>query len=152
MAQDRSPSGPRLSVKVGLKEISYLDLLEEFYPDLFSGSPPDGLFEKQLRFFLNVARRCLEHYSREKEKINVLDFADLESLCHRFLTKLYESEDTNGLRRIQRKFKYVMVDEFQDTNRVQWEIISLLCSNRDQDGCLWWGIKGRPYINSAVEM
>jgi ATP-dependent exoDNAse (exonuclease V) beta subunit len=134
MAQDRSPSGPRLSVRVGLKEISYLDLLAEFYPDLFSDSPPDGLFENQLRFFLNVARLCLEHYSREKEKINVLDFADLESLCHRFLTQLYESEDTNGLRRIQRKFKYVMVDEFQDTNRVQWEIISLLCSNRDQDG------------------
>jgi ATP-dependent exoDNAse (exonuclease V) beta subunit len=134
MAKDRKPGNPRLAVKSGIRQISYVDLLEEFYPDLFCASPAEDLFEKQLRSFVRAAQVCLESYQKEKNRLNALDFADLEFLSHFFLMDLFESDDPQALRRVQRPFKYIMVDEFQDTNRVQWEIISLLCSSRDQLG------------------
>jgi len=133
-AKGRHPKSPRLSVRRGLMETSYVTLVERFYPDLFSSSSPDGIFEKQLRTLIQAAQVCLECYQREKQKINALDFADLEALCHAFLIGLFEGGDIHGLERVQRRFKYIMVDEFQDTNRVQWEIMSLLCSRRDQSG------------------
>ena len=134
MSEGRKSGAPRLAVKEGLKEISYTDLVETFYPDIFSSLSADRIFQDQLQSFLNVAQVCLDRYEREKKKINVLDFADLETLSHSFLTGLFESEDQHGLERVQGRFKYIMVDEFQDTNRVQWEIISLLCSDRAQNG------------------
>jgi ATP-dependent helicase/nuclease subunit A len=134
IAGERTPKSPRLSVKHGLKEMSYVDLINQFYPDLFAFSSPDVLYERQLRSFTEAAQVCLECYQREKKRMNALDFADLEALCHSFLTGLFERNDSHGLNRVQRRFKYIMVDEFQDTNRVQWEIISLLCSNRGQKG------------------
>jgi ATP-dependent helicase/nuclease subunit A len=124
---------PRLSVKKGLKEISYTNLVETFYPDIFSSFSGDRIFEDQLRSFLKVSQVCLDHYEREKKKINALDFADLETLSHSFLTDLFEGHDQQGLRRVQKRFKYIMVDEFQDTNRVQWEIIRMLCSGQGRN-------------------
>ncbi len=134
ISEGRKSRASRLAVKKGLKEISYVDLVETFYPDIFSSLSADRIFQDQLQSFLRVAQVCLERYAREKKKRNVLDFADLETLSHSFLTGLFKSENQHGLKRIQGRFKYIMVDEFQDTNRVQWEIISLLCSNRAGNG------------------
>ena len=134
ITEGRKIGAPRLAVKKGLKEISYADLVDTFYPDIFSSLSADRIFQEQLQSFLKVAQVCLSRYEREKKKINVLDFADLETLSHSFLTGLFESEDQHGLKRVQDRYKYIMVDEFQDTNRVQWEIISLLCSDRAPNG------------------
>jgi len=134
MFEDRRNGAPRLPVKEGLKEISYVDLVETFYPDIFSSLSADRIFQGQLQTLLKVAQVCLNRYEREKKKINVLDFADLETLSHSFLGALFDKGDQLRLRRVQDQFKYIMVDEFQDTNRVQWEIISLLCSERTQSG------------------
>jgi ATP-dependent helicase/nuclease subunit A len=134
MSEGRKSGAPRLAVKKGLKEISYANLVEMFYPDIFSSLSADRIFQDQLQSFLMVAQACLNRYEREKRRINVLDFADLETLSHSFLRGLFESEDQRGLKHVQDRFKYIMVDEFQDTNRVQWEIISLLCSDRARDG------------------
>jgi ATP-dependent helicase/nuclease subunit A len=131
---DRTPGSSRLSVKDGLRDLSYLDLAERFFPDLFALSSPDLIFGKELNLFLKVATVCMERYRTEKERINSLDFADLEALCHDFLTDLFEEKDQQRLKSIQNRFRYVMVDEFQDTNRVQWEIISLLCSDKEKGG------------------
>ncbi len=134
ISKDRKKGAPKLTIKEGLKEISYTDLVETFYPDLFSSLSADRVFQDQLQSFLCIAQVCLDRYEIEKKKINALDFADLETLSHSFLTDLFESKDQRALKRVQGRFKYIMVDEFQDTNRVQWEIISLLCSDRAQDG------------------
>jgi len=133
MVETGRPSIPKLSVTEGLKKISYVDLVEEFNPDLFSVVSPDYILGKQLDLFLMVAGICMEQYQKEKERINTLDFADLEARCHTFLTDLSKDRDLHGLKRIQQRFKYIMVDEFQDTNRDQWEIIRLLCSDIGKD-------------------
>ena len=122
------------AVRYGMRKMSYQDLADEFYPDLFYPQSPDIFFENELNLFLKVAKSCLDQYQIEKEKINALDFADLEARSYSFLAGLYENGDPDLLRRIQKRYRYIMVDEFQDTNRIQWDIIKMLCSWKDSGG------------------
>jgi len=120
------------AVRYGMKKMSYPDLVDEFYPDLFYPQSPDIIFENELNLFLKVAKSCIDQYQMEKEKINALDFADLEARSYSFLAALYDNDYTDLLRRIQKRYRYIMVDEFQDTNRIQWDIIKMLCSRKDR--------------------
>ncbi|OOM78807.1 UvrD-helicase domain-containing protein [Clostridium sp. BL-8] len=65
-------------------------------------------------------------YSDIKKDSNVLDYNDLE----KYAIQLLESND-NLHNYYRNKFKYVMVDEFQDTNSVQKKILYLLTRNID---------------------
>jgi len=51
-----------------------------------------------------------------------------------FLTNLTMSQNPSLIIRIQGGFRYIMVDEFQDTNRSQWEIVGLLVTQKDNRG------------------
>ena len=133
LAGEKQGPGASLSIEEGMKKISYSGLLEEFYPDIFRDRSPDLIFEREFKAFMEVSRSCLEQYRDEKRRINSLDFADLETQCHSFLIHLALKERPR-LKRIQKDFKYIMVDEFQDTNITQWEIIRTLCSDRWPEG------------------
>ncbi len=61
-------------------------------------------------------------YQKLKIEHDVMDFDDLIY----YLIKLFR-ERPNVLKQYQNKFKYVLVDEFQDTNIAQYELIKLLC-------------------------
>ncbi|MGJ8656140.1 MAG: ATP-dependent helicase [Akkermansiaceae bacterium] len=65
--------------------------------------------------------KIFEGYVRKKVETNSMDFDDLLVLM---LKLLKENEDIREL--YQRKFRYVLVDEYQDTNMVQCEIVDLL--------------------------
>lgn len=60
-------------------------------------------------------------YDRLLWEAGFLDFGDLLALTHR----LFE-ESPSALRRFQERFRYVLVDEFQDTNPVQFKIVRRL--------------------------
>lgn len=60
-------------------------------------------------------------YEELKVKAGVMDFADLIS----HTLELFRRR-SNVLREYQRRFKYILVDEFQDTNIAQYELIKLL--------------------------
>ena len=61
-------------------------------------------------------------YQAELKTLNAVDFDDLLLLTVKLL-----SEHARGAReRWQRRFRYLMVDEFQDTNRLQLELVTLL--------------------------
>jgi superfamily I DNA/RNA helicase len=61
------------------------------------------------------------HYERELKLQNAVDFDDLLVLAERVLR---EHEDIRlGW---QRRFRYIMVDEFQDTNRLQMDLLRSL--------------------------
>ena len=68
-------------------------------------------------------------YQKRLKASNALDFDDL-------IFKTVELFRTNreALEYYQRRFRYIMVDEYQDTNTAQFRLISLLASTPSEDG------------------
>jgi len=66
-----------------------------------------------------------EIYRQELRKANALDFDDLLLMAVRLLR-----EATDVRERYQRRFEYILVDEYQDTNRPQYELMRLLAGTR----------------------
>ncbi len=85
---------------------------------------PDDLLERaedsgDLKF-LHVAKAWKQYQTRLKEN-NAVDFDDIILLTVKLLQ---EHEDVR--RFYQKKFRYVLVDEYQDTNHLQYLLTSLL--------------------------
>jgi len=61
------------------------------------------------------------YYEDYKTKNNLVDFGDM-------LTKVYQLLNTRPtiLKKYQERFKYILIDEFQDTNFIQLQIINLI--------------------------
>jgi len=76
----------------------------------------DTLFE-----WLPQIEELRENYIKRKQQGNSMDFDDL--IC---LTANLLEERPDLTRLYQRKFRHVLVDEYQDTNRVQSRMIDLL--------------------------
>lgn len=70
---------------------------------------------------------CAGYVKSRQAEQNLIGFDDLESLTLKLLLSAPEIRH-----KYQQNFKYIMVDEFQDTNERQREIIYLLCSD-DKD-------------------
>ncbi len=60
-------------------------------------------------------------YVKRKQAANVMDFDDLLAL---WLKLLQDHEEVRE--RFQRRFQYILVDEYQDTNKLQSDLIDLL--------------------------
>jgi len=80
-----------------------------------------------------------ETYRQELRKANALDFDDLLLECVRLLKS---SEKVRHY--YQRRFQYVLVDEYQDTNRPQYELMKVLagehhniCAVGDEDQSIY---------------
>ncbi len=66
-----------------------------------------------------------EEYRKELRKANALDFDDLLLEAVRLLKSSSEVRE-----RYQRRYEYLLIDEYQDTNRPQYELIKLLAGPR----------------------
>lgn len=68
-------------------------------------------------------------YQKRLQQNNALDFDDL-------LMKTVElfKEHPDVLARYQRRFRYILVDEYQDTNHAQFELLHLLAFRHGEDG------------------
>ncbi len=67
--------------------------------------------------------KVYSRYQKHLRENNALDFDDLLNETRNLLRKNAEAREYLG-----GKFRYILVDEFQDTNEVQYEIIKLLAS------------------------
>lgn len=79
---------------------------------------------KDFPFFfeeLDNINQIFQAYTSYKLKYNILDYDDLLLYLYKLLN---EFPDTK--REINRKYTYVMVDEYQDTNKLQHEIVKHL--------------------------
>ncbi|MCL2031152.1 MAG: UvrD-helicase domain-containing protein [Oscillospiraceae bacterium] len=74
-------------------------------------------------FFLEQVKRCYALYARKLRDADAVDFDDLILLTVRLLR-----EHPEVLAYYQRRFSYILVDEYQDTNRLQFELVSLLAA------------------------
>ncbi len=68
-----------------------------------------------------VFRSVFAEYHRRKMSINKIDFDDMVVQCHSLL-----SRDKNVLEKWQKNFRFILVDEFQDINPMQYEIVKML--------------------------
>lgn len=85
-------------------------------------SPQD--VKKSTSLFLDEKSiEVYELYEQEMKKANALDFGDLLSKVHD-LFRMYPAL----LEQYQEKFKYILVDEYQDTNHIQYLIVHMLAA------------------------
>lgn len=71
-----------------------------------------------------------EEYQKELQKSNAMDFGGLIISMLELLELSFDERN-----KIQEKFKYIMVDEYQDTNKSQFELINIL-AEKNQNICI----------------
>lgn len=76
------------------------------------------LYQGLFKLLIEIDRK----YSVKKDELGSLDYDDLQILVLKLL------DDQSIRKKYQNKFKYIMVDEFQDTNELQKKIFYKLCS------------------------
>ncbi len=82
---------------------------------------PDEFLNEVESYDDEVVARIYREYQRLLRKSNALDFDDLLVVPLR----LFDASPS-VLDRYQERFKYILVDEYQDTNRVQYVMVSAL--------------------------
>lgn len=75
-------------------------------------------------FYTRTIARIYKSYQERLRLNNALDFDDLLLSLVRLFT-----DHPQVLAAYQEKFRYILVDEYQDTNRVQYEIVRLLAGS-----------------------
>jgi DNA helicase-2/ATP-dependent DNA helicase PcrA len=73
-------------------------------------------------------REIFEEYDKQCQRDGVADFAELLLRCYELLER-----DANIRLHYQSRFRYILVDEFQDTNRLQYQWLKLL-AGQGKDG------------------
>lgn len=100
------------SIKWHISNAKMLNLSPESYASEYS-------YERNIDEIVKVYAK----YNVHLQKNNAFDFDDLLNETKRLL-----KIDEEALEYLSGKFKYIMVDEFQDTNGVQFDIIKMLSS------------------------
>lgn len=98
-------------------------------------------------------REIYRKLADELVRMNKLDFDDMMVMCYELLTMRQDI-----LEQCRRIFRYIMIDEFQDTNKLQYEIIRLIAHPSDNifavgdDDQSVYGFRGaRPEIMQQFE-
>lgn len=122
-------SGDQLAlIKECLKELDFEE--KKFAPRAVLGAisdakskllGPDAFAAKASDYFQEKAALAYQVYQRKLLANNALDFDDLIMLTVRVF-----GENPDVLAYYQEKFRYIMVDEYQDTNHAQYRFVNLL--------------------------
>jgi len=100
-----------------------------------------------------IFKKIYEKYNEKLISMNLIDFDDMLLMCYELLTK---REDI--LKLWQDKFRYILIDEFQDINKVQYEVIKLLAKPNnnlfivgDDDQSIYSFRGAKPEIMLSIE-
>jgi len=99
------------------------------------------MFEQQQgSYFEETVAKCFLRYAKELKLANALDFDDIIL----FTVKLMR-ENPDILQKYQTMFRYIMVDEYQDTNHAQYTLLKML-ADKNNNICVvgddWQSIYG----------
>lgn len=113
-----------------LKELDYSEKL--FPPrsirgkiDRFKNSGGTSFESFESDFFDERLNNIFEYYQKELRRQNALDFTDLLKMAVELLEK-----NKQVLTYYQRVFQHILVDEYQDTNFLQYKFIKLLSGDK----------------------
>ncbi|MBQ9114730.1 MAG: UvrD-helicase domain-containing protein, partial [Clostridia bacterium] len=121
------------------------------------GMSPEEYFH-EINGLVNDAELIVKLFARYEELLKQNNAMDFDDLLHKLKKLLLTSEEC--LNFYQNKFRYIHVDEFQDTNKVQYEIIKLLAGkwgnlfvvgDDDQSIYGWRGAKVENILNFDKE-
>ena len=87
--------------------------------------PEDFIAAHAGDYYAQVVGRIYTLYQKRLKENNAVDFDDIIFLTVRILI-----ENPDVLHKYQERFRYILVDEYQDTNNVQYMLISLLAQAR----------------------
>ncbi|MBS9782581.1 MAG: UvrD-helicase domain-containing protein [Arcobacter sp.] len=88
-------------------------------------SPSQAKASAQMKLYQQIAD-VYEKYQEYLLKNNLVDFDDLLLLPYEIL-----KNDEQLAKETSEKYKYIMVDEYQDTNELQYRLLKLLCTSHD---------------------
>lgn len=71
-----------------------------------------------------LIQKVYEYYQKRLKQQNALDFNDLLLVMYSVL-----KEKPNVLASLQNRFRYFLIDEFQDTNPIQFKLVNILSSH-----------------------
>lgn len=100
----------------------YLAWVKDYEKEVAAITDPELKAEAEsvLRYQREIAA-AYDFYETKKRELYKLDFGDQVFMAFRLLR-----ENKAVLNRVRKQFKYVLVDEFQDTNPIQNELVTLL--------------------------
>ncbi len=81
---------------------------------------------KQSKILLNEKNPVMEAYNQELRKINAIDFNDLIYLTVEILLNNPET-----LKKYQQKYQWILIDEFQEINAIQYQLLELLSCKKN---------------------
>jgi len=111
-----------------------LNVDEEKYPPremqwFISGNKEQGLRAPDVEAFDPYTRRKVEvfaEYDAQCQREGVVDFSELLLRCHELLARNQQLRE-----HYQERFKHILVDEFQDTNPLQYRWLKLLAGKKN---------------------
>ncbi len=120
-------SGDQLSQIKRIMKAMNVD--DEKYPprelqNFISGSKEQGLRAHEVEAYDPYTRRKVEvfaEYDAQCQREGVVDFSELLLRCHELLSRNQQLRE-----HYQERFKHILVDEFQDTNPLQYRWLKLL--------------------------
>ncbi len=110
----------RRVVKTILKEYGLEKVNDREIAALISKAKEEDLPLKDFEYINKNFVEIYEKYNRDLKTNNAMDFSDILVNTYNLL-KL-----PHILEKVQDKYKYVMIDEYQDTNNLQYKIIDLI--------------------------
>ncbi len=91
---------------------------------------PAEVAERASNFYEEIIAKVYEAYERRKHDAGALDFDDLITETVRLFR-----DHPEVLRHYQERFRYLLVDEYQDTSRAQYELVNKL-AERHRNVCV----------------
>jgi ATP-dependent helicase/nuclease subunit A len=82
-----------------------------------------------LQALARITGYCLRTYQEDKANENYLDFQDLQL---KVLNLFSEEKYRHIPDELRKRFLFIMVDEFQDTNGIQWQIIKKIAADQTE--------------------
>lgn len=83
-------------------------------------------------FFDEPIKKCFEAYQRHLQAASAVDFDDI--LLH--VLRIVEDPESMPGEEIRRRFRYVLVDEFQDVNQVQYRLVRAFATESPHNLCV----------------
>src|SRR3977135_3689784 len=127
--EDQKDLSNRVVVNPGIdpKEIRFPkgDVLAEIFSFVVNTETPvEELLAEKFPYFLPLLEKIIDVHARYEKKKKATNSVDFDDLLEKTLSMLQKHEGIASFYR--RQFQFILVDEYQDTNKIQADLIDTL--------------------------